>query len=42
MDLGAQRGWMDFDVAAKLTGSRFVVLSGLHLDSVGLAPRAAS
>ena len=29
VDLGAQRGWMDFDVAAKLTGSRFVVLSGL-------------
>ena len=28
VDLGAQRGWMDFDVAAKLTGSRFVVLSG--------------
>ena len=28
VDLGAQRGWMDFDVAAKLTGSRFVVLRG--------------
>jgi seryl-tRNA synthetase len=28
VDLGAQRGWMDFDAAAKLTGSRFVVLSG--------------
>lgn len=28
VDLGAQRGWMDFDVASKLTGSRFVVLSG--------------
>ena len=28
VDLGAQRGWMDFDVAAKVTGSRFVVLSG--------------
>jgi seryl-tRNA synthetase len=28
VDLGAQRGWMDFDVATKLTGSRFVVLRG--------------
>ncbi len=28
VDIGAARGWMDFDVAAKLTGSRFVVLSG--------------
>jgi seryl-tRNA synthetase len=28
VDLGAQRGWMDFDGAAKLTGSRFVVLRG--------------
>ncbi len=28
VDLGTARGWMDFDVAAKLTGSRFVVLSG--------------
>jgi seryl-tRNA synthetase len=28
VDLGAARGWMDFDAAAKLTGSRFVVLSG--------------
>ena len=28
VDLGSARGWMDFDVAAKLTGSRFVVLSG--------------
>ncbi len=26
VDLGATNGWMDFDVAAKLTGSRFVVL----------------
>ena len=28
VDLGVPTGWMDFDVAAKLTGSRFVVLSG--------------
>ncbi len=28
VDLGTARGWMDFDAAAKLTGSRFVVLSG--------------
>jgi seryl-tRNA synthetase len=28
VDLGARRGWMDFDSAAKLAGSRFVVLSG--------------
>jgi len=28
VDLGAARGWMDFDAAAKITGSRFVVLSG--------------
>jgi seryl-tRNA synthetase len=28
VDLGAQHGWMDFDVATKLAGSRFVVLSG--------------
>jgi len=28
VDLGAAEGWMDFDVATKLTGSRFVVLSG--------------
>jgi len=28
VDLGAPSGWMDFDVAAKLAGSRFVVLSG--------------
>ncbi len=28
VDLGVPSGWMDFDVAAKLTGSRFVVLSG--------------
>jgi seryl-tRNA synthetase len=28
VDLGAFNGWMDFDLAAKLTGSRFVVLSG--------------
>jgi seryl-tRNA synthetase len=28
VDLGAVNSWMDFDVAAKLTGSRFVVLSG--------------
>jgi seryl-tRNA synthetase len=26
--LGARRGWMDFDAATKLAGSRFVVLSG--------------
>jgi seryl-tRNA synthetase len=28
VDLGVASGWMDFDAAAKLTGSRFVVLSG--------------
>jgi seryl-tRNA synthetase len=28
VDLGAVNSWMDFDAAAKLTGSRFVVLSG--------------
>jgi len=28
VDLGAINGWMDFDLAAKLTSSRFVVLSG--------------
>jgi len=28
VDLGVRSGWMDFDVAAKLSGSRFVVLSG--------------
>jgi seryl-tRNA synthetase len=28
VDLGAFNGWMDFDLAAKITGSRFVVLSG--------------
>ena len=28
VDLGAAAGWMDFDAAAKLSGSRFVVLSG--------------
>jgi len=28
VDLGVRGGWMDFDVAAKVTGSRFVVLSG--------------
>jgi seryl-tRNA synthetase len=28
VDLGTSAGWMDFDAAAKLTGSRFVVLSG--------------
>jgi seryl-tRNA synthetase len=28
VDLGVPAGWMDFDVAAKLTASRFVVLSG--------------
>ncbi|MGA7981221.1 MAG: serine--tRNA ligase [Chromatiaceae bacterium] len=28
VELGARRGWMDFDAATKLTGSRFVVLSG--------------
>ena len=28
VDLGVPSGWMDFDVAAKLTGARFVVLSG--------------
>ncbi len=28
VDLGSAPGWMDFEAAAKLTGSRFVVLSG--------------
>ncbi len=28
VDLGAFNGWMDFELAAKLTSSRFVVLSG--------------
>lgn len=28
VDLGVSNGWMDFDAAAKLAGSRFVVLSG--------------
>ncbi|MGE5155621.1 MAG: serine--tRNA ligase [Bdellovibrio bacteriovorus] len=28
VDLGLALGWMDFDAAAKLTGSRFVVLTG--------------
>jgi len=28
VDLGVSKGWMDFDTAAKLAGSRFVVLSG--------------
>ena len=28
VDLGVPAGWMDFDAAAKLTGARFVVLSG--------------
>jgi len=28
VDLGVALGWMDFEAAAKLTGSRFVVLSG--------------
>jgi seryl-tRNA synthetase len=28
VDLGVPNGWMDFDVAAKIAGSRFVVLSG--------------
>ncbi|NEX20089.1 serine--tRNA ligase [Thiorhodococcus mannitoliphagus] len=28
VDLGAMNGWMDFDLAAKVTGARFVVLSG--------------
>jgi len=28
VDIGAINGWMDFDLAAKVTGSRFVVLSG--------------
>ena len=28
VDLGVPGGWMDFDVAAKIAGSRFVVLSG--------------
>ena len=26
--LGAKHGWMDFDAAAKLTGSRFIVMRG--------------
>jgi len=28
VDLGVALGWMDFDLAAKVTGARFVVLSG--------------
>jgi seryl-tRNA synthetase len=28
VDLGVARGWMDFEAAAKLTGSRFVTLQG--------------
>jgi seryl-tRNA synthetase len=28
VELGAGRGWMDFDAASKLAGARFVVLSG--------------
>jgi len=28
VDLGVPSGWMDFDVAARLAGARFVVLSG--------------
>ena len=28
VDLGVPTGWMDFDTAAKLSGARFVVLSG--------------
>ena len=28
VDLGVPNGWMDFDAAAKISGSRFVVLSG--------------
>lgn len=28
VDLGAPNGWMDFDAASKLTGSRFVVMRG--------------
>ncbi|MCG6896018.1 MAG: serine--tRNA ligase [Thiocapsa sp.] len=28
VELGSLNGWMDFDLAAKLAGSRFVVLSG--------------
>ena len=28
VDLGQQKGWLDFDVAAKLTGSRFVCMRG--------------
>jgi seryl-tRNA synthetase len=28
VDLGAHRGWLDFDQAAKLSGSRFVVIQG--------------
>lgn len=28
VDLGAQNGWIDFETAAKLSGSRFVVLRG--------------
>ncbi len=28
VDLGENKGWLDFETAAKLTGSRFMVLSG--------------
>lgn len=28
VDIGAFNGWMDFDLATKITGSRFVVLAG--------------
>ena len=28
VDLGAARGWLDFEAAARLTGSRFVTLNG--------------
>jgi len=28
VDLGAQNGWLDFDTASKLTGSRYVVMRG--------------
>ncbi len=28
VDLGGKRGWMDFELAAKLSGARFVTLSG--------------
>ena len=28
VDLGTARGWVDFDTAAKISGSRFVVLNG--------------